>query len=287
LAVSGRSLEQPEPVGFVDLGRIRVCPLIDALGSFSRFAEAFPNATAAAEQAGRARYPSVFDRSRWVLAFRGFLVVSSTHTLLVDCGVGPPPGEFLPERQGWLLAHLRSCGVSTADVDLVVLTHLHVDHVGWAVVGGRPTFPRARYVVSDADVQFFASRPVAATLAALRRADALEVVRRDVPDLGSGIRLRVTPGHTPGHLSVELDGGSKQAIVAGDVAVHPLQIDDPSLAYVFDEQPSEATKTRIAFVEEACDRKLLVCAGHLPGGLGYVVREEIGLRWDSRRADPV
>src|SRR5204862_4864776 len=106
--------------------------LLDAEGTFATFREAF----------------GVDDDGPWNLPFFAFLVVTGGVTVVVDTGVGPPGGAdpFLPERQGRLPDELAAAGVAPPDVDLVVLTHLHVDHVGWTMAGGRTFFPNARYV---------------------------------------------------------------------------------------------------------------------------------------------
>ena len=162
----------------VDLGGVSVQVLRDAEASFATFEEAFPNASDEIEAVARRRDHELFDGDRWLLPFCAFLVRSRAQTVLVDAGVGPAPGEVLPERQGWLPTELRRAGVAPDDVDVVILTHLHVDHVGWAAVDGAPSFASARSAVSDADWRFAATRAesdeiFATKLAPLERAGRL------------------------------------------------------------------------------------------------------------------
>jgi glyoxylase-like metal-dependent hydrolase (beta-lactamase superfamily II) len=269
----------------LDLGGISVQALRDAHGSFASFARAFPDVPDEVENAGRHRYAEVFDGERWVLPFCAFLIQSQRQTVLVDAGVGPAPGEFLPERQGWLPMELQSAGVAADDVDVVILTHLHVDHVGWAAVGGRPFFARARYVVSEVDWRFVANRSesreiLATKLAPLEDAGVLTLVGPAEAQVAPGVVLRPTPGHTPGHISVDVRGAARRAVVIGDVAVHPIQLHDPRLAYVFDEDAAVAATTRERVLQELADSDVVVGAGHFPGGRGRVTRCRAGFAWD-------
>jgi glyoxylase-like metal-dependent hydrolase (beta-lactamase superfamily II) len=129
------------------LGELELISLTDAEGRLGRLDRLFPGVPAEAWEPHRRRHPSLFDGPEWRLRFGCVLVFARGTVVLVDTGVGPPPGAFLPERQGRLPAELARAGVEPGDVDVVFLTHLHVDHVGWNVDDrGAPTFPRARYV---------------------------------------------------------------------------------------------------------------------------------------------
>src|SRR5581483_9246191 len=151
------------------------------------------------------------DDAPWEIPVRVFLAKLDGANVLVDAGVGPAGGgSFMPDRQGRLVDELGRHGVSPDDVDLVVFTHLHVDHIGWAVVDGEPFFRNARYVAHADDFAYFAS-PEA------------EAVDRD-GEIHPGVALVHLPGHTPGHCAVELAG----AFVIGDAAVDPRQVADPA-----------------------------------------------------------
>jgi glyoxylase-like metal-dependent hydrolase (beta-lactamase superfamily II) len=173
-------------------------------------------------------------------------------------------------------------------VDLVVLTHLHVDHVGWAAVDRAPFFGRARYAVSDVDWRFFATRAesdevFADKLAPLEQAGLLTLVELAGAEIAAGVAVRPTPGHTPGHISVEISGDKGRAFVLGDVAVHPIQLHDPRALYVFEEDAAAAAATRETVLPEIADRDVVVAAGHFPGGLGRITTCGGGFAW--RRID--
>jgi glyoxylase-like metal-dependent hydrolase (beta-lactamase superfamily II) len=238
----------------LDLGGVRVRPLLDAEGSFLTLRSAFPSA------------PGLADEP-WTLPFRTFLVETGRQRLLVDAGIGPPPGDFLPERQGWLPRELASAGIEPDDIDVVFLTHLHVDHVGWCVVDDRPFFPRARYVASSDDWRFFSTRAESQIvfqqkLAPLAQHGVLDLLDCEPSAIEPSSVALPTPGHTPGHMSLRVTGGERDLVIVGDVLLHPLQVDDPAIAYVFDEDPARAGATRAELLESAAAAGTLLGAGH-------------------------
>jgi glyoxylase-like metal-dependent hydrolase (beta-lactamase superfamily II) len=227
-----------------------VTPLLDQEGSFATMRQAF----------------GVDDDTPWVLQFFVYLVEHDGETVLVDTGLGPPGDDpFMPERDGRLPQELSSSGLAPADVDLVVLTHFHPDHVGWNMVDGEPFFPNARYVGQRTDYDFFtaksAHRPyVQQQVVALLASGALELLDGAAEPL-PGLRIEPTTGHTPGHSIVRLPG----VTLAADLAVHPLQLEQPDLPYVAEEdQPAIAAARRRLLPELAGTR---VGFGHIPLGI--------------------
>jgi glyoxylase-like metal-dependent hydrolase (beta-lactamase superfamily II) len=121
----------------VRVGSLDVTILVDGEGSFATIGDAFPALNSGEE---------------WRLPVNAVLVCGAGPTVLIDTGLGPEPRAFMPDAGARLLAELSRAGVSPAEVDLVVHTHLHVDHVGWD-----GSFPNARYVVSAAEWSYFMS----------------------------------------------------------------------------------------------------------------------------------
>jgi glyoxylase-like metal-dependent hydrolase (beta-lactamase superfamily II) len=226
-------------------------PILDVEASFATFREAF----------------GVDDDRPWVVPFQVF----RDGAVLVDTGLGPPGEDpFIPKREAHLAERL-----DPAEIELVVLTHLHVDHVGWNMRDGQPFFPNARYVAHQADYDHFTTtrgdRPyVRDQIVALHATGRLELVDGDT-EVQPGVTLRHAPGHTPGHCIVEL--GS--ALVLGDLAVHELQLADPDLPYVAEDDPAQAAATRRRVFAEVEGR--LAAVSHL--GVGRIDADGEGFRW--------
>jgi glyoxylase-like metal-dependent hydrolase (beta-lactamase superfamily II) len=241
-----------------------ILALEDADGSFATYREAF----------------ALDDDRQWHLAFRAFLVRVEGGVVLVDTGVGPQGDDpFLPERQGRLPGELDRHGIAPANVDVVVLTHLHVDHVGWNMVDGEPFFPNARYVAHAADFDLFTTRSpdrpyVRDQLLALRETGRLELVAESGSPV-TGVELRHLPGHTPGHCIVDFG----DVVVAGDTAVHELQLADVDLGYASEADAPAAAAARRRFLPELAERGVVVALAHLPGGLGRIAPAGGGFAW--------
>jgi glyoxylase-like metal-dependent hydrolase (beta-lactamase superfamily II) len=240
-----------------------ITPLLDTVGSFATFREAF----------------GLDDDREWRLPFYGYLVRTAAHAIVVDTGVGPPGGDdpFLPDRTGSLPSELERAGVLPAEVSLVILTHLHVDHVGWNMQAGEPFFPNARYVTQRADYEWITGaqpdRPyVRDNVRALHASGLLDLADGPVEPL-PGVRLVPTGGHTPGHSIVELDG----ATLVGDLAVHELQLADPASGYVAEHDQAAIAAVRARLLPELADTGGLVGFGHL--GLGHVSRAGSAFGW--------
>ena len=226
------------------VGDYEVDALLDAEGSFATYAEAFPDAGEDDWAPWRDRHPELFDRDRWRLPFRSYLIRGGGRTILVDTGVGPPGGEWLPERQGWLLGELERLG---AWPDTVFLTHVHIDHVGWnSAFQGVPFVTHRDSIALSAERE----RPLPA------EATAVE----GEAELAPRVVAFETPGHLPGHMSIRID---EELVVLGDVAVHPAMLARPSLVYVSDDDADRSARTREEAVSAYSDR-ILAC-GHFPG----------------------
>jgi glyoxylase-like metal-dependent hydrolase (beta-lactamase superfamily II) len=113
----------------------------------------------------------------------------------------------------------------------------------------------------------------------LEQAARVTLVELVAAEIASGVAIRPTPGHTPGHISVEISGDSGRAVIFGDLAVHPIQLHDPGARYVFEEDAAAAAATRETVLRELADRDVFVAAGHFPGGLGRVTACGAGFAW--------
>lgn len=253
------------------VGQVTVTALRDARGPYVTWESAFPAATPRDWVLARSADPSAFgDDGRWQLEFRAFLVRSAAGVTLVDAGIGPAgaPAQGWAPVPGVLPAALAACGVTPSDVDTVVLTHLHSDHCGWAVTpSGAPAFPNARYVLHRDEVAWVTNPVSSYVVEPLRAADVLHEVTSEtvLSSLPSGERVTVvpTPGHTPGHQSVVVDGGGTQVVVTGDVLVHAVQLVSPEVSYVYEEDPDLARASRLALLERAAAAGAELATPHL------------------------
>lgn len=218
--------------------------------------------------------------------FGSFLVRSSGRTVLVDTGMGAKNPQTTGGR---LLANLERLGVRPDEIDVVVNTHLHPDHVGWNCTERDgtyvPTFPSAEYWVSRTEWEYWTEPTTAAEEGDHIAKDVLPL--KDSPQLhlvdGEAavtpeLSLLPTPGHTPGHCSLAVASASERAVILGDVAHHPLHLVRLWVAAI-DELPRVSRRTKRALVEQLIEERTLVAGGHFTrGSFGRMVLA------DGRRA---
>jgi len=182
----------------------------------------------------------------------------SGERVLIDAGFGPRTlilAELGMEFWGGRLpASLAAVGLTPNDIDIVVYSHLHVDHVGWTTDRTRETltFERARHVLARAEWDYWCGDappggPDPADIEALR--PRVELLDGDA-QVAPGIRLVPTPGHTPGHCSLSVSSGRERAVVLGDAIHCPLQISHPEWAFAADVNRPAAVKAREALLRE-------------------------------------
>ncbi|MEU6519942.1 MBL fold metallo-hydrolase [Streptomyces sp. NPDC046978] len=216
-----------------------------------------------------------------------FAVEAGGLRIVVDTGIGNGKTRTNP---AWHRLHtdylqrLTRAGFAPDTVDLVVLTHLHTDHVGWNTrdEGGTwvPTFPHARYLASAAEWDHWAGDRVDPphrqmlrdSVHPVRDAGLLDVI--DVPaatgpggtgvQVAPGVRLFATPGHTPGQVAVEFSGTDGSAVITGDCLHHPVQVAHPHITSSVDTDADQAVRSRRALLAALCGTGVLVLGTHFP-----------------------
>ncbi len=219
-------------------------------------------------------------------------------TIIVDTCVGN--GRERPHSPRYhalsspYVADMQRLGVAAEAVDIVVLTHLHEDHVGWNTHwhddGWKPMFPNARYLVSKLELDSFLARAdhrppiddstliLADSIAPLIAAGLLDTF--DPPfAFAPGLTLEEAPGHTVGQCVLRLTSCGQDALFTADVLHHPIQIIQPGWSTRFCEHPEIAALTRHRILAEAADRNVLLCPGHFgQRQLARISRNEQGYR---------
>jgi glyoxylase-like metal-dependent hydrolase (beta-lactamase superfamily II) len=211
------------------------------------------------------------------LALTCLLVEAGGRRILIDTGFGQRPDN---PAVGHLSEDLAGLGVSAADIDVVVISHPHGDHIGGATTGAgdsvQLTYSGARYWLGKADWDQFsppeiaAQRGVADKLLPLARAERLDLADGE-REISPGVRLLPLPGHTPGHMGVAFTAGQEMAVYIGDMLHHPLQVEHPEWSPVFDSLPALSRETRRNLLERARRERALVLSYHLPfPGIGRI-----------------
>ena len=169
---------------------------------------------------------------------------------------------------------LAAAGFSVNDIDYVMCTHLHVDHVGWntRLENGRwvPTFPKARYVFGKQEHRLLdggereEGKPGLYGQRAAGRRGGPRRGRDERPSDRRSCPAAADAGHTPGHVAVCFGKGSDEAVVSGDLMHSPLQTRYPELSVNFDVDKEQSAETRRSFLERYCDTKTLCCTAHFP-----------------------
>lgn len=229
-----------------------------------------------------------------LFATQTWLLRSAGRTILVDTGVGNDKAR--PAVPVWdhlrldYLDTLERAGVAPEDVDTVINTHLHVDHVGWntRLSDGTwvPTFPNATYVMPRADFDFFdpaknahitpVNENVFEDSVAPVQASGQVQLWEDSVVIDENLRLEAAPGHTPGSSVVTLDSGSDVALFAGDLLHSPLQVRQVDQNSCFCEDAATARATRRAMLEWAAERGALVLPAHVGGHGAFEVQRSGG-----------
>lgn len=222
------------------------------------------------------------------LSFHSYVIKTKHRTILVDTCNGNCKQR--PSMPAWTnlqtpyLENLAAIGLKPEDIDLVLCTHLHADHVGWntRLEDGRwvPTFPRARYLMGRVEFEYFHQLHLANPGNPINRgsfidsvlpvvesgqADFIEMDHVIEKELGEEVWLSSAAGHTPGHVFVHVGRESgKHAVLTGDVIHHAVQLSDPRVSNGADFDANMAYETRLALMRRYADTSTLILTGHFP-----------------------
>ena len=214
-----------------------------------------------------------------LLCFQSYILQTPHHTIVVDTCIGND--KEYPTRPTWnhkkdnnWMAGLKAAGLTVDDVDYVMCTHLHPDHVGWntRLENGRwvPTFPKARYLFTEKELKHWEAEHAKAPITYMTdsvlpivAANRAELVKSD-HHVGDHIHLMPTPGHSPDHFAVRAGSKGKDVAFTGDCIHSPLQARYPELGMRADWDSKMGGVSRRKFLETVCEDQTLVCTMHFP-----------------------
>ncbi|MGY4303847.1 glyoxylase-like metal-dependent hydrolase (beta-lactamase superfamily II) [Bradyrhizobium sp. USDA 4369] len=230
------------------------------------------------------------------MSIHTLVLETPTRRILIDTGLGnDKQGRSVPvwnNRTTPFLQMMSDAGFPPESIDMVICTHLHVDHVGWntRLVDGRwvPTFAKARYVFGRAEYEHWRDQSEAADETATFADSVQPVVAAGRADLVASdaaicdeITLIPTPGHSPGHVSLHIRSNGAEALLTGDVAHHPCQMAHLDWSSTVDSDPAQAIATRQALFSRFADTTTLVIGGHFDAG--YIKRDGTAFRFEAVR----
>ena len=233
------------------------------------------------------------ETGRMLFAFQSYLLRTGRTTILIDTCVGEDkdrPGRPDWHRKKWpWLDNLKAAGIAPEEVDFVMCTHLHVDHVGWntKLENGRwvPTFPNASYLFGEIEYRHweaeyknldFMREVFADSVLPIMEAGKATLIGADY-EIDTGLTIEPSPGHTPGHISLNVNSGGQYAVFSGDLMHHPLQVPEPQLSSMFCSDAEQSRRTRTAFVERYADSDTVILPAHFPGRSAGRIKDHGGI----------
>jgi glyoxylase-like metal-dependent hydrolase (beta-lactamase superfamily II) len=275
------------------LGGFEVATIMDSKAMRSGLTPAFGGEASAAEVKALAAANRI-DGDKYEHPFTPIVVNTGKELVLFDTGNGSlsVENEQLKGRlpPGNLVARMGQAGYKPEDVDVVVITHGHPDHIGGLTKGGQPVFPKARYVFGAADFDFWKKGE---NIREARKFNRELYMKIAVPladratfikpgdEVVSGIRAVDAFGHSPGLLAFTIESEGKKMLNWADTCNHyVVAIQRPDLHLDVDDDKEKAAATRMRILDMAATGKLFVAGYHMPfPGIGYVEKASGGYRW--------
>ncbi len=268
----------------LSLGNITIQRVVEQEGPFFDPFQFFPTYTREMHEENKSWLEPRFvdpKTGQLVLCIQSYVVRTPHHNIMIDTCVGNHKPR--PHRPFWDMMNsdryekaLAATGLTFEDIDYVMCTHLHVDHTGWntRLENGRwvPTFPKAKYVFSDRELEFWTERHkqdpsacpwVTDSVLPIVEARRTEVVKSD-HCLNDLVTLIPTPGHTIDHYAVHVGKPGADAVITGDMIHSPIQARYPEVGMMSDYSSKLAGETRRKFFGRFADTSTLICTGHFP-----------------------
>ena len=240
------------------------------------------------------------EGSRMSFSVHSWVIEVDGQTILVDTCDGNHKDRLVPEVNQLntdYLGNLRRAGFAPEDIDLVMCTHLHFDHVGWntRLENGKwvPTFDNAKYLFGRRDYEYFKDEPagedahhasfIDSVLPVMEAGKGIVVDENHVAhrEIGDGVWLEPAFGHSPGCCTIHGQADAREAIFWGDVIHHPVQLIRPDLPFAFDADPATASTTRQRVMKRAAEEELLCFPAHFrKTSAGHVLHDGEAYRYE-------
>jgi glyoxylase-like metal-dependent hydrolase (beta-lactamase superfamily II) len=225
----------------------------------------------------------------WKSSYICLLINTGEHRVLVDTGAGG-----LAPTTGRLIQNLQAARITPEDIDMVILTHCHPDHIGGNILEeGKPAFPNARFAIWQDEWDFWTSDEAEEKLDEHVREVLLGAVQKNLPPIQDrleliecereilpGIQAIAAPGHTPGQMALAISSRGEELLYISDTVLHPIHLEHPEWCAAVDFAPHQVSATRHRIFNRAAAEKALVLAFHFPfPGLGYITQKREGWEW--------
>lgn len=240
-----------------------------------------------AEAVGTLLNDNFLPADKFVNSFSPTLVDTGSEVILFDTGLGKAARA---QGGGRLIEGLAAAGYMPEDISIVVITHMHGDHIGGIMEDGKPAFPKARYVAGETEYNFWSDAARAGTPAEGNHKAVLANVKphaekmtflKDGGDVISGITAMTAPGHTPGHLIFNIESEGKRLVLTADTANHYiLSLERPEWEVRFDMDKAQAAATRKKVYDMIATDKVAFLGYHMPfPAVGFAEKQETGYRF--------
>lgn len=286
-AVNGRSFNGDSFISW-HVGDVKITKIVEMEGEgFGEFL--LPDAAASVLKRVQWLHPGhIGQRGGLKLSIHSFVIETAGKRILVDTNVGNGKKRRIPIwnrlSMPWL-QDLRRAGFPEGSIDVVVCSHLHIDHVGWNTSKKNgvwiPTFPNAQYIFVKEELEYWRDRADEPERAEVFK-DSIEpilssgqarLVSADA-EVVPGVRLVPTPGHTEHHVAIQIEDRGETAFITGDAFHHPIQIAYPEWSSSFDTSPEVSVRTRHELLATLADKGVLVLGTAFPDPSGgYIVRD--------------
>ncbi|WP_117190875.1 MBL fold metallo-hydrolase [Rhizobium terrae] len=240
-----------------------------------------------AETVGKLLADNFLPTDQFVNSFSPTLIDTGSDVILFDTGLGKAGRA---QGTGRLVEGLAAAGYMPEDVTIVVITHMHGDHIGGIMEDGKPAFPKARYMAGEAEYSFWTDGARAGTPAEGNQKAVIANVKphadkmtflKDGGEVVSGITAMLAPGHTPGHLIFNVESAGRRLVLTADTANHfVLSLQKPEWEVRFDMDKTQAAATRRRVFDMIATDKIAFLGYHMPfPAVGYVEKQDTGYRF--------